>query len=149
MFSMCSELTPRARILDTRIPQLMQPWQGVKFIRAGRGGVTVRLRLFQGGAGQSWNFRGCDRPGRPFFPWRGQGVSKKDKKRQKLPLPPSPLNGFFAVKGKGTIRVFMDQKGLEIYAKAKKMSFWTKKSQFQRISFSGVEGYTPSLLTHD
>ena len=26
MFSMCSELTPRARILDTRIPQLMQPW---------------------------------------------------------------------------------------------------------------------------
>ena len=25
MFSMCSELTPRARILDTRIPQLMQP----------------------------------------------------------------------------------------------------------------------------
>ena len=27
MFSMCSELTPRARILDTRIPQLMQPWR--------------------------------------------------------------------------------------------------------------------------
>ena len=26
MFSMCSELTPRARIADTRIPQLMQPW---------------------------------------------------------------------------------------------------------------------------
>ena len=26
MFSMCSELTPRARISDTRIPQLMQPW---------------------------------------------------------------------------------------------------------------------------
>ena len=25
MFSMCSELTPRARILDTRIPQLMRP----------------------------------------------------------------------------------------------------------------------------
>ena len=25
MFSMCSELTPRARILDTRIPQFMQP----------------------------------------------------------------------------------------------------------------------------
>ena len=25
MFSMCSELTPRARIPDTRIPQLMQP----------------------------------------------------------------------------------------------------------------------------
>ena len=27
MFSMCSELTPRAPIPDTRIPQLMQPWQ--------------------------------------------------------------------------------------------------------------------------
>ena len=26
MFSMCSELTLRARIPDTRIPQLMQPW---------------------------------------------------------------------------------------------------------------------------
>ena len=26
MFSMCSELTPLARIPDTRIPQLMQPW---------------------------------------------------------------------------------------------------------------------------
>ena len=26
MFSMCSELTPRAHIPDTRIPQLMQPW---------------------------------------------------------------------------------------------------------------------------
>ena len=26
MFSMCSELTPRAPIPDTRIPQLMQPW---------------------------------------------------------------------------------------------------------------------------
>ena len=25
MFSMCSEHTPRARIPDTRIPQLMQP----------------------------------------------------------------------------------------------------------------------------
>ena len=28
MFSMCSELTPRARIPDTRIPQLMQPCLG-------------------------------------------------------------------------------------------------------------------------
>ena len=26
MFSMCSEPTPRARIPDTRIPQVMQPW---------------------------------------------------------------------------------------------------------------------------
>ena len=26
MFSMCSELAPRAHIPDTRIPQLMQPW---------------------------------------------------------------------------------------------------------------------------
>ena len=30
MFSMCSELTPRARIPDTRIPQLMQPCQGIR-----------------------------------------------------------------------------------------------------------------------
>ena len=29
MFSMCSELTPRAPIPDTRIPQLMQPWSVV------------------------------------------------------------------------------------------------------------------------
>ena len=29
MFSMCSELAPRAHIPDTRIPQLMQPWPGV------------------------------------------------------------------------------------------------------------------------
>ena len=29
MFSMCSELTPRARIPDTRIPQFMQPWMCV------------------------------------------------------------------------------------------------------------------------
>ena len=27
MFSICSELTPRAPIPDTRIPQLMQPWR--------------------------------------------------------------------------------------------------------------------------
>ena len=26
MFSMCSELTPRAPVPDNRIPQLMQPW---------------------------------------------------------------------------------------------------------------------------
>ena len=25
---MCSELTPRARIPDTRMPQFMQPWVG-------------------------------------------------------------------------------------------------------------------------
>ena len=31
MFSMCSELTPRARIPDNRIPQLMQPcFQGAE-----------------------------------------------------------------------------------------------------------------------
>ena len=30
MFSMCSELTPRARIPDTRIPQFMQPWGQLK-----------------------------------------------------------------------------------------------------------------------
>ena len=27
MFSMCSELTPRAHVPDNRIPQLMQPWE--------------------------------------------------------------------------------------------------------------------------
>ena len=32
MFSMCSELTPRARIPDTRIPQLMQPWLLERFL---------------------------------------------------------------------------------------------------------------------
>ena len=31
MFSMCSELTPRARIPDTRIPQLMQPCWRINF----------------------------------------------------------------------------------------------------------------------
>ena len=31
MFSMCSELSPRARIPDTRIPQLMQPWICLRF----------------------------------------------------------------------------------------------------------------------
>ena len=30
MFSMCSELTPRAPIPDTRIPQLMQPWYQIQ-----------------------------------------------------------------------------------------------------------------------
>ena len=29
MFSMCSELTPRAHVPDNRIPQLMQPWLGI------------------------------------------------------------------------------------------------------------------------
>ena len=29
MFSMCSELTPRVRIPDTRIPQFMQPWSAL------------------------------------------------------------------------------------------------------------------------
>ena len=36
MFSMCSELTPRARIPDTRIPQLMQPclhMQSMQFLK--------------------------------------------------------------------------------------------------------------------
>ena len=32
MFSMCSELTPRARIPDTRIPQLMQPCTTYRFM---------------------------------------------------------------------------------------------------------------------
>ena len=29
MFSMCSELTPRAHVPDNRIPQLMQPWSTI------------------------------------------------------------------------------------------------------------------------
>ena len=32
MFSLCSELTPRARIPDTRIPQLMQPWYNAMYL---------------------------------------------------------------------------------------------------------------------
>ena len=32
MFSMCSELTPRALIPDTRIPQFMQPWPAVGWL---------------------------------------------------------------------------------------------------------------------
>ena len=36
MFSMCSELTPRARIPDTRIPQYMQPCQGLSTSRTTR-----------------------------------------------------------------------------------------------------------------
>ena len=39
MFSMCSELAPRAHIPDTRIPQLMQPWWGGGGLAGGgRGG---------------------------------------------------------------------------------------------------------------
>ena len=34
MVSMCSELTPRARIPNTSIPQLMQPWWVVGSLRA-------------------------------------------------------------------------------------------------------------------
>ena len=36
MFSMCSELTPRARIPDTRIPQFMQPCLGLGLVNVGR-----------------------------------------------------------------------------------------------------------------
>ena len=36
MFSICSELTPRARVPDTRIPQLLQPWS-----------VASKLRQYQ------------------------------------------------------------------------------------------------------
>ena len=38
MFSMCCELTPLARIPDTRIPQLMQPWSTP--------GVLPRITLY-------------------------------------------------------------------------------------------------------
>ena len=36
MFSMCSKLTPRARILDTRIPQLMQPCLHMQYVTSTR-----------------------------------------------------------------------------------------------------------------
>ena len=37
MFSMCSELAPRAHVPDNRIPQLMQPWsQFSSFIKITR-----------------------------------------------------------------------------------------------------------------
>ena len=39
MFSMCSELTPRARIPDTRIPQLMQPCPSVAAVE----GIPARV----------------------------------------------------------------------------------------------------------
>ena len=51
MFSMCSELTPRARIPDTRIPQLMQPcmWKG-RFLKKKRNifftKPTPRMKTF-------------------------------------------------------------------------------------------------------
>ena len=43
MFSMCSELAPRAHIPDTRIPQLMQPclWVGQNLNRCCIGGREV------------------------------------------------------------------------------------------------------------
>ena len=44
MFSMCSELTPRARIPDTRIPQLMQPFDGEY--------IVLKLDYFQPCTGQ-------------------------------------------------------------------------------------------------
>ena len=36
MYSLCSELTPRALIPDTRIPQFMQPWSNILFIPEGK-----------------------------------------------------------------------------------------------------------------
>ena len=42
MFSMCSELTQRARIPDTRIPQFMQPWAGRRHMHQDRGSGHVR-----------------------------------------------------------------------------------------------------------
>ena len=41
MFSMCSELTPRDRIPDTRIPQLMQTCQGDRNGFQHRKGLTL------------------------------------------------------------------------------------------------------------
>ena len=46
MFSMCSELTPRAHIPDTRIPQLMQPcFQDNVHLVNVHPGKVLRLRL--------------------------------------------------------------------------------------------------------
>ena len=43
---MCSELTPRAHIPDTRIPQLMQPWQGGQAAESDlTGGEVAAIRL--------------------------------------------------------------------------------------------------------
>ena len=51
MFSMCSELTPRARIPDTRIPQLMQPCPTVVLKRATTvPAFSIHLLLPQTGA---------------------------------------------------------------------------------------------------
>ena len=57
MFTMCSELTPRARIPDTRIPQLMQPCSASDFLlmylyslstdNISGGGGALCLRSFQ------------------------------------------------------------------------------------------------------
>ena len=41
MFSMCSELTPRAHVPDNRIPQLMQPWRGGVLEGMGTGGNEI------------------------------------------------------------------------------------------------------------
>ena len=49
MFSMCSELTPRARIPDTRIPQLMQPWQRIilTFLDEARSNIKEKRWVFR------------------------------------------------------------------------------------------------------
>ena len=51
MFSMCSELTPRARIPDTRIPQLMQPCaqvlHGTTWYCMVLHGIACRLEICQ------------------------------------------------------------------------------------------------------
>ena len=74
MFSMCSELTPCARIPDTRIPQLMQPWlqkrlspidkQKSSATTFGMSGTTIYTKV-----GQSYNM---------------QTLQKKNKNRDRL-----------------------------------------------------------------
>ena len=76
-----------------------------------------------------------------IFPGAGVGraclVFMRDKKLQKLPLPPSPLNVFFCHKRKWTNQGIdmdqkgneMDQKGLEIYEKV----FGQKRAIFSGI----------------
>ena len=43
MFSMCSELTPRAPIPDSRIAQFMQPWLSFDIVRLKRTSIEFRL----------------------------------------------------------------------------------------------------------
>ena len=53
MFSMCSELTPRAHVPDNRIPQLMQPWKETIFFKFQQVALPASRRK-QGDPMHSW-----------------------------------------------------------------------------------------------